>query len=226
MMGSGGGWFLPVLILVLIGVAVALAASGGTGGTGGRDRERAHEILRQRLAAGEIDVEEYRERAESLGQERGGRSSVHRWLPALLGIVALLLLVGLLIFGTGRPGDGWWGSMGGPMGGMWGQRTDQDAAPDAVPDAEELTVEVTEMAFEPATLEVTAGEPVNLTVTNVGQAYHDLTIDELDLQLGVEPGETVTAGLEVAEPGDYGYYCSVPGHASAGMEGTLTVLAP
>ncbi|MEX2549982.1 MAG: cupredoxin domain-containing protein [Nitriliruptoraceae bacterium] len=223
MMGGGGGWFVPVLIAVLIGVAVALAVSGGTGG---RDREHAHEILRRRLAAGEIDVEEYRERAESLDQDRAGRASLRRWLPAFFGILALLLLIGLLVLGTGRPGEGWWGPMGGPMGGMGGQRTDQDAAPAAVPDAEELTVEMTEMAFEPATLEVTAGEPVNLTVANVGQAFHDLTIDELDLQLGVEPGETVTAGLEADEPGEYRYYCSVPGHASAGMEGTLTVSAP
>ncbi len=188
MMYSGGGWSVPILILVLVGVAVVLAASGRTGGRGG--------------------------------------SSVRRWLPALLGALALLLLIGLLVFGTGRPGDGWWGPMGGHMGGMWGQRSGQGEAPDAVADAEELIVEVTEMAFEPAVLEVTAGEAVNLTVTNVGQAFHDLTIDELDLQIGVEPGQTLTAGLDVAEPGEYRYHCSVPGHASAGMEGILTVLAP
>lgn len=159
-----------------------------------------------------------------------GSASPRRWLAALLGVLALLTLIGLIAFGMGRPGGGWWGPMGGPMGGhmdgMGGQRTGQGAAPEAVPDAKELTVELTEMAFEPDTLEVTAGEPVNLTVTNVGQAFHDLTIDELDLQVGVEAGETVTAGLEVSEPGEYRYYCSVPGHASAGMEGTLTVLAP
>ncbi len=190
MMVSGGGWFVPILLLVLIGVSVVFAINGGAGG---RDRDRVDQ------------------------------APVRRWLPVLLGILASLLLISVLVFGTGRPGDGWWGPMGGPMGGMWGQRSGQGEAPDAVPDAEELTVEVTEMAFEPVTLEVTAGEPVNLTVTNVGDAFHDLTIDELDLQLGVEPGETLTAGLEVAEPGEYRYYCSVPGHASAGMEGTLTV---
>jgi len=197
MMLSGGGWFVPAVILVLIGAAVVLVITDGAGGR---------------------------------HADRGGQASLRRWLPALLGVLAMLLLIGLLVSGTGRFGDGWWGPMGGPMGGrmdgMWSQGAGRGEAPDAVADAEELTVEVTEMAFEPATLEVAAGEAVNLTVTNVGQAFHDLTIDELDLQIGVEPGQTLTAGLDVAQPGEYRYYCSVSGHASAGMEGTLTVLDP
>ncbi len=218
----GGGWFVLVLILVLVGVAVALAAGQGTGG---QDQGRAHDILRQRLAAGEIDADEYHQRVELLGPDRSDSSPLRRWLPVVLAVAALLLLVGLLFAGLGRSG-GWWGPMGGHMDGMWGQRTSQGAAPDAVKDAEEVRVEATEMAFDPASFEVTAGEPVNLTVTNTGQAFHDLTIDELDLQIDVDSGQTATAGLEIDEPGEYDYYCSVPGHASAGMQGTLTVVAP
>ena len=227
----GGGWLILVLILVLVGVAVALAVGQGPGG---QDRTRAHDILRQRLAAGEIDPDEYHERAELLGPERADDSWLRRWLPAVLAVVAVLLLLGLLFGGMGRPGGGWWGHMDGHMGGhmgghmdgMWGQRTSQGVAPDAVDGADEITLEATEMAFDPASVEVTAGEPVNLTVTNTGQAFHDLTIDELDLQIDVDSGQTVTAGLEIDEPGEYVYYCSVPGHASAGMQGTLTVVAP
>ncbi len=124
---SGGGWFVPVLILLLTGAAVVLAI---TGGVGGRDHDR------------------------------GGQASRRWWLPALLGVLAMLLLIGLLVFGTGRSGGGWWGPMGAPMGGHMGGTRSQDAgqgeAPDAFVEAEELTVEVTEMAFEPATLEVAA----------------------------------------------------------------------
>ncbi len=222
----GTGWFILVLALVLVGVAVALAAGQGTGG---QEQGRAHDILRQRLAAGEIDPDEYHQRAKLLGPDRADSSSLRRWLPALLAIAAALLLLGLLLAGTGRPG-GWWGPMDGRMGGhmdgMWGQRTSQGVAPDAIDDADEITVEATEMAFDPATLEITAGELVNLTVTNTGQSFHDLTIDELDLQIDVDSGQSATAGLEIDEPGDYVYYCSVAGHASAGMQGTLTVVAP
>ncbi len=220
-----GGWFVLslILILVLAGIVVALATGQGTGE---QDRGRAHDILRQRLAAGEIDADEYRAHAELLGPEAGTGSSVRRWLPALLAGVAVLLLLGLLFGGAGRSTGGWWGPMGGHMDGMWGQRTSQGSAPAAVDDADEIVVEATEMAFDPSSVEVAAGEPVNLTVTNVGRAFHDLTIDELDLQVDVASGQTATVGLEIDEPGEYVYYCSVPGHASAGMQGTLTVVVP
>ena len=223
----GGGWLILLLVLVLVGVAVALAIGQSTDGQG---RTRAHDLLRQRLAAGEIDPDEYHERAELLGPERADDAWLRRWLPAVLAAIAVLLLLGLVLGGMGRTGGGWWGPMDGRMGGhmdgMWGQRSSQGVAPDAIDDADEITVEVTEMAFDPASFEVTAGEPVNLTVTNTGQVFHDLTIDELDLQIDVDSGQTATAGLEIDEPGDYVYYCSVPGHASAGMQGTLTVVAP
>ena len=224
----GGGWFvlILILILVLVGVAVALAVGQGTGG---QDRGRAHDILHQRLAAGEIDPDEYHHRAEVLGPDRASNSSRRRWLPVVLAVAAVLLLVGLLFAGLGRSG-GWWGPMDGRMGGhmdgMWGQGTSQGVAPDALEDAEEIVIEATEMAFDPASFEVTAGEPINLTVANIGQAFHDLTIDEFDLQIDVDSGQSATAGLEIDEPGEYDYYCSVPGHASAGMQGTLSVVAP
>ena len=149
------------------------------------------------------------------------------WLPALLGLLAVLLVVGLIALGTGWPGGGtWWGPMGGHMDRTRGGPSTSSTTPEAIPDGRELTVELTEMAFEPDTIEVTVGEPVELTVANVGQAYHDLTIDELDLRVGVEPGETVTTALRVDEPGSYDVECSVPGHAAAGMRATLTAVAP
>ena len=219
MMGSGGVWFVLILVLVLVGVAAALAIAGSSReGCDGR----AQEILRQRLAAGEIDPEEYHERAELLGPARATGLSVRVWLPVVLIGLAVLLVVGLLAVGTSRPGGGWWGH----MDGMMGPRVTDASAPEAVPDADEITIEMTEMAFDPDVIEITAGEPVNLTVTNLGAVFHDLTIDELDLQIGADSGETVTVGLEVDEPGRYEFYCSVPGHASAGMRGTLTVVEP
>ena len=222
MMDFGGIWLVLVLLVVLVGVAAALATGRGAGTGGQHDSERARDILRQRLAAGEIDQEEYRERAELLGPARATGPSVGRWLMIVLIVLVVLVLVALLATGTGRPGDGRWG----PMDGMMGPRATQGTTPSPIPDADEITIEMTEMAFDPATIEMTAGEPVNLIVTNRGEVFHDLTIDALDLQIGVDPGQTATAGLEVDEAGTYEYYCSVPGHTQAGMQGTLTVLDP
>jgi plastocyanin len=224
-----GAWL--VLLLVLLGAAVVLAGlRGAGGGSGGPDGGQAHEMLRRRLAAGEIDEREYRERAELLGGGRGAGSPIPRWAPVALVGLAGLLLIGLLL-GTGGFGGGWWGQGGRHMDGMMGPRTTDAGgpsgldAPAPVPDARGLTVEAGEMWFDPDVLELTAGEPVNLAVDNRGELFHDLTVDDLDLRIEVPAGGSATAGLEVAEPGEYDFYCSVPGHASAGMHGTLVVTA-
>jgi len=76
--------------------------------------------------------------------------------------------------------------------------------------------------FTPAEVEATEGE-VDVTVVNLDAFDHDFTIDELDVQLLMGANETVEGTFE-AGPGTYTFYCSIPGHREAGMEGTLTVL--
>lgn len=51
-------------------------------------------------------------------------------------------------------------------------------------------------------------------------------IDDLDVHVAANRGETVEGGLRADEAGQYTYYCSVAGHRDAGMEGTLVVEAP
>lgn len=70
---------------------------------------------------------------------------------------------------------------------------------------------------------MTVGEPVNLQLVNTGEAFHDLTVPAADAVLAAEPGERAVAALEIAEPGLYEFYCSVPGHAQGGMRGTIVV---
>ena len=38
----------------------------------------------------------------------------------------------------------------------------------------------------------------------------------------VEGGKTATGSFRLAKPGKYTFYCSIPGHRAAGMEGTIT----
>jgi uncharacterized cupredoxin-like copper-binding protein len=52
---------------------------------------------------------------------------------------------------------------------------------------------------------------------------HDLTVEALGLRLVARPGETVTAGLRDLGPGRYDGYCSMLGHAMAGMRMTVMV---
>jgi uncharacterized cupredoxin-like copper-binding protein len=217
MMGFGILWLL-LLLLVVGGLAGALVAGtgSGNGSRAGSRTAKPEDILRQRLAAGEIDEDEYRERAEVLRSTHTSRTSAGRW------VVIAVLVVGLLTTGTGM-GPGLRGTMGDHMGAMMGTRAGPAATPDVIPDARKVSVEAGEMWFQPATVEVAAGEPVNLALVNRGQLFHDLTIDELGLRIVVDSGQRDTAGLIVEEPGAYDFYCSVPGHASAGMRGTLLV---
>ncbi|HWH32122.1 MAG TPA: plastocyanin/azurin family copper-binding protein [Egibacteraceae bacterium] len=65
---------------------------------------------------------------------------------------------------------------------------------------------------------------VTIELVNEGGSPHDVTFEELgdDPVVVAQGGETATGTAEL-EPGTYTYYCSVPGHRSAGMEGELTV---
>ncbi|MFP5578209.1 MAG: cupredoxin domain-containing protein [Acidimicrobiia bacterium] len=88
--------------------------------------------------------------------------------------------------------------------------------------AREIEVVANDFAFEPAEITAEAGEDLAIVLTSEDM-LHDFTIDELDAHVVAERGDTATGGVAAVEPGTYTYYCSVPGHRNAGMEGTLTV---
>lgn len=89
-------------------------------------------------------------------------------------------------------------------------------------DARRVEVVGDDFTFTPDEIAAEAGEPLAIALTSE-DTVHDLTIDELDVQVEADRGDTEVVGLQVDEPGSYTYYCSLPGHRSAGMEGTLTV---
>ena len=71
-----------------------------------------------------------------------------------------------------------------------------------------------------------AAEPGEATfeLVNEGATVHNVAIDEVSSTPIVEAqgGQTATGTAEL-EPGRYVYYCSIPGHREAGMEGRLEV---
>ena len=56
---------------------------------------------------------------------------------------------------------------------------------------------------------------------------HTLNFDDAaTLYPGLEvntPGETKSARIFFGTPGDYTFFCAIPGHRSAGMQGVVTV---
>jgi len=83
------------------------------------------------------------------------------------------------------------------------------------------------LAFSATTLTVTAkAGKVTIAFTNASPVPHNLTLSRGSTTLGTTPtfqgGGTKNLVLTLAA-GRYTYYCTVPGHRQAGMEGTLTV---
>ena len=105
---------------------------------------------------------------------------------------------------------------------MDGDDGHDDADSPAADGAREVEVTATDFAFDPDEITAESGEELAI-VLHSEDLLHDFTIDELDAHVAADRGETARGGLTAEEAGTYSYYCSVPGHREAGMEGTLTV---
>lgn len=101
-----------------------------------------------------------------------------------------------------------------------GHRHEEPSA--VVEGAREIQVRAAHLRFDPDELKVAAGEDVTIVLTAADVA-HDFTVQQTDVHVGADAGQTAAGGLRIDEPGTYTYVCTLPGHAEAGMRGTLTV---
>jgi plastocyanin len=82
-----------------------------------------------------------------------------------------------------------------------------------------------QLKYDKSSLSAKAGK-VSIAFTNTASVPHNVTVESSSgATLGATPtfqggSKTVTLNLK---PGTYKFFCSVPGHRTAGMEGTLTV---
>ena len=108
-------------------------------------------------------------------------------------------------------------------------------------------IDMSDLSFTPGVLEVKAGEVIEIAIQNTEATLHDFTIDKVDADVHIsylagtgqhehaeaakdadvhfaltEAGSGIVH-LKIHEPGEYVFYCSVPGHQEAGMEGKLIV---
>jgi plastocyanin len=81
----------------------------------------------------------------------------------------------------------------------------------------DVTLTVKDFAFDPATLEVSAGEHT-ITITNTGSHEHSFTLDDDSVSQDVEAGESATVAFDATET--IGFHCEY--HPDQ-MKGTLTV---
>jgi uncharacterized cupredoxin-like copper-binding protein len=114
-----------------------------------------------------------------------------------------------------------------------------------------VTITARDIEFSTDRIEVAAGRTVVLTLANEGALEHDFSIvhiplsgeamsdetgmddhsmtmdmEELDLHVSADAGHSSSVTFTPSEPGEYEFFCTVPGHREAGMAGTLVVTAP
>jgi uncharacterized cupredoxin-like copper-binding protein len=82
-----------------------------------------------------------------------------------------------------------------------------------------------QLKYDKTSLTAKAGK-VSIAFTNIAPLGHNMTVaSSSGAVVGATPtfhggSKALTLNLK---PGSYKFYCSVPGHRMAGMEGTLTV---
>jgi uncharacterized cupredoxin-like copper-binding protein len=108
---------------------------------------------------------------------------------------------------------------------MTGKPTGASAAPALGPGASSSTttavdVSATEFRFTLSRQSVPPGKVV-FTVSNRGKISHDFSIAGMTSAI-VSPGKTTTLTVRLGS-GSFLYLCTLPGHAQAGMKGTLVV---
>jgi nitrite reductase (NO-forming) len=83
-----------------------------------------------------------------------------------------------------------------------------------------LAFDAFELGFAPATIQVEQPGQYAVTFSNIGHTDHDWVA--AGTRLVAKPGETVSGTVVVPAEG-LEFVCSLPGHAAAGMRGTITV---
>jgi FtsP/CotA-like multicopper oxidase with cupredoxin domain len=100
--------------------------------------------------------------------------------------------------------------------------TDDEAESSERSAAAVLDVELGDLFLQPSALQAQPG-PLTIRVHNEGQAEHNFAIRDVASTAMVAPGQTATLRVPSIEAGTYEILCEVPGHADAGMRGTLAV---
>ena len=181
-----------------------------------------------------------------------GRPGTPRWVKILgLGIVAAVVVVAaVMLTAGGEHGPGMHaGSDGGasPAPDTSGLAGDGGVGAPAGADEAVRTVEIKTLdalAFEPASISVSAGEAVTFVVSNTGQTVHEFTLGDAAMQvehanamghmpagmahelansITLQPGETKQLTWRFGGAGSLEYACHEPGHYEGGMRGRIAV---
>jgi len=90
-------------------------------------------------------------------------------------------------------------------------------------EAQTVKIVATDLKFDTNTLQVAAPGEIDVQFLNNGLIDHDVTVEGARFTLPGRPGKSAEKTLKIDKPGTYTFYCSIPGHREAGMQGKLVV---
>lgn len=100
--------------------------------------------------------------------------------------------------------------------------------------AQEVSLRLGDYRYTPDTIEVQAGRPVALTLTNTDALTpHNFTLQDaaagLAIDTDISAGTTAVVNFTAVKPGTYRFFCDkklpfMKSHRERGMEGTLRVI--
>jgi uncharacterized cupredoxin-like copper-binding protein len=100
------------------------------------------------------------------------------------------------------------------------------AAGAALPPEQVTLTGTDDFRFNPSTVTVKAGQPLEVTFQNGGEILHDFTAQQglaRPVTILEQAGQSGTARITYDKPGTYKFFCAQPGHDQLGMHGTITV---
>lgn len=121
-------------------------------------------------------------------------------------MLGLVVVAGAVLTACGNDSDGNTGDAGGEAGGV----------------ARSIEVSGESFSFDPPEIRVAAGDEVTVAFT-AEDVFHTFTVEEADVNIESDGGETTEGTVSFDEPGEHTFFCTVPGHREAGMEGTIIV---
>jgi nitrite reductase (NO-forming) len=94
-------------------------------------------------------------------------------------------------------------------------------APNAPSSASSIAIEAFDLGFKPSTIDVPAAGTYDVTFHNTGSTLHNVTFAD-GTAISADAGATVDGQVTVPA-GGMTFLCSIPGHADAGMKGSISV---
>ena len=140
------------------------------------------------------------------------------WFMAALLLLSALALVA--VAACGGDGNGGEESEGGKKM-IAGVEANDHGEKDVSGETGKVEIELDDDYFEPTVLKGTPGQKVTLELKNEGNAEHNITIKDQNVDQDVEPADEAEVEVTFPQSGELSFVCKY--HESAGMAGALVV---